>query len=75
MPPYFFHVQDGAERRDREGADLANPREARSHAVIALGEMLQDLDGEFWCNSHEWVMTVVDEAGERICVLRVKGQA
>ena len=75
MPRYFFHVHDGAERRDREGTDFRNPREARSHAVVALGELMRDLDGEFWCGSHEWVMTVVGEEGERVCVLRVQGQA
>lgn len=73
MPRYFFHVQDGKDIPDEEGLDLSSPKEARNQAVIAAGEMLKDLDGEFW-NSQEWTMKVTDPTGSTVCTLKVSGQ-
>lgn len=73
MPRYFFHVHDGRDIPDEEGIELASPDEARNQAVIASGEMLKDLDGEFW-ESNEWVLTVKDLQGTVVCELKVSGR-
>jgi|tagenome__1003787_1003787.scaffolds.fasta_scaffold18843817_2 hypothetical protein len=72
MPRYFFHVHDGKERPDRDGIEMADPREARAQAVVACGEALRDLDGAFWKNG-EWRMQVADEKGATVCVLTFSG--
>ncbi|WP_425471772.1 DUF6894 family protein [Rubellimicrobium rubrum] len=48
MPRYFFHVESGARFHDDPGVAMAGPENARSEAVLAVGEMLRDIDGEFW---------------------------
>ncbi len=72
MPRYFFHIHDGEERPDRDGVELTGPDQAREQAVVACGEALKDLDGEFW-DSREWRMLVVDEKGATVCVLTLSG--
>ena len=74
MPPYFFHVHDGRDLADHDGTELPGPRDARNQAVIACGEMLKDLDGQFW-NTGEWTMRVTDVTGVTICTLRFSGTA
>jgi subtilisin-like proprotein convertase family protein len=73
MPRYFFHFHDGTEQRDDTGTELASARDARSQAVVFMGERLQDLDGEFWPEG-EWRIQVVDEAGATVCAIRVSGE-
>lgn len=74
MPRYFFHMHDGEDRPDLDGTTLANHREARSEAVVRLGEIMRELDGEFWGGPHKWVMTVLAEDGERVAALTVGGE-
>ncbi len=68
MPRYYFHVKDSSEFIDREGVELPGLGEARAQAVIAAGEALKDLDGEFW-KAAEWRMWVTDESGATVCAL------
>lgn len=72
MPRYFFHVHDGKDIPDHDGVELSGPEEARSQAVIATGEALKDLDGEFW-ESEVWTMTVKDQQGKIVCELKFSG--
>jgi hypothetical protein len=73
MPRYFFHVHDGKDTPDVEGTELSSPQEARDKAVIACGEALKDLDGDFW-ESREWTMTVKDWRGSVLCELKFSGK-
>lgn len=73
MPRYFFHIQDGQDLADSEGAVYANPRAARSAAVIASGEMLKDFSGRSWSRA-EWRMHVVDQQGATVCDLCFTGK-
>ena len=68
MPRYYFHVKDSRESIDRDGVELPGIDEARTQAVIAAGEALKDLDGEFW-KSAGWRMWVTDESGATVCEL------
>jgi hypothetical protein len=72
MPRYFFHVRDHREMLDRDGIELPGPEEARAQAVVASAEAIKDLGRRFW-NSGDWQMTVTDETGATVCVLRFVG--
>ena len=74
MPRYYFNVHDGRDIPDEQGIELPGPKEARDQAVIACGEALKDLDGDFW-KSQEWTMTVTDETGATVCALKFFGNA
>lgn len=72
MPRYFFNVRDGKDLPDLHGHVFQDDTSAEREAVIASGEMLTDLGGEFW-NHGEWIMTVVDETGRKVCSLAFQG--
>jgi hypothetical protein len=69
VPRYFFHVIDGKDMPDTEGAELAGISEARDQAVTAAGEMIKHQEDTVW-NGHEWRMNVTDEAGRPVFTLR-----
>ena len=69
MPRYFFHVHDGKEYIDRDGAELASDDEARKMAVCTAADLLHDLGGSFF-SAPEWRNWVADESGATICTLR-----
>ena len=73
VPRYFFHFHDGKDIPDLEGTELAGPEEARNQAVIACGEALRDLGGEFW-EHKEWTMRVVDWHANVVCELKFSGK-
>jgi hypothetical protein len=73
MPRYFFHARDSSEFIDRDGVELPGPGEARVQAVVAAGEALKDLDGEFW-DGTDWRMWVTDESGATGCKLTFSAQ-
>jgi hypothetical protein len=62
MPRYFFHVRDGFDLPDREGAEFSDLAVARLEAVRAAGKLLSNDADHFW-NGREWIMTVTNEAG------------
>ncbi len=68
MPRYYFHVKDSRDSIDRDRVELPNLDDARMQAVIAAGEALKDLDGEFR-KSAGWRMWVTDESGATVCAL------
>ena len=72
MPRYHFHVRDGRDILDEDGIELSGPDEARTQAIIAAGEALQDCGSGFW-KKHEWRMWVVDDRGETVCAIDVSG--
>jgi hypothetical protein len=73
MPLYFFNTKNGALHIDETGTDLPDIDAARTAAVTALSEALNDLDGEFWPRG-EWSMWVNDEAGLTVCSLNLSGE-
>lgn len=73
MPRFFFHVHDGQEIADEDGVELAGLAEARAQAVVTAGEMLKDIDGQFW-NGPEWRMRVTDAEGATVCTIRISGE-
>lgn len=73
MPRYFFHINDGTEIIDDEGSVLDDATAARAQAVATAGAMLKEQGEKFW-DGTEWRMTVVDEAGQRVCMLCFSAQ-
>jgi len=70
MPRYFFHIKDGKDIRDEDGADLPDMESVRRCAVKTAGDMLSHGAGaELW-SGHEWRMIVTNEAGQEVLVLR-----
>lgn len=63
MPLFHFHIDDGVSIPDPDGTELRSAMEAKRQAVAAAGEMLSDLDGDFWRSGSPWTMHVTDEAG------------
>jgi hypothetical protein len=53
--------------------ELPGAGEARAQAIAASGEMLRDRGKAFWGGT-EWMMRVVDEAGDVVCVLKFSAQ-
>ena len=72
MPRYFFNLEGLPDPTDGVGTVLPGPEQARSAAVIHAGEMLRDIDGQFW-GAPEWRMRVTDEQGATVCILSIKG--
>ena len=70
MPRYYFHVHDGKDILDQIGTELPNDEAAESAAIVSAGEMLKDLDGDFWKES-SWRMEVLDESGALVCQLKM----
>jgi hypothetical protein len=62
MPRYFFHLEDGASRKDAEGMELSGLDAAREHAVRHFAEALRHSTRAFW-DSGDWVMRITDEKG------------
>ncbi len=67
-----FHVRDGRDLPDHVGTELPNLDAVREEAITATGEMLRDIAG-FW-TGEEWRMTVIDEAGHHVLVLRFSAE-
>ena len=72
MPRYFFNIEGGPYPDPDDGIDLAGPEQARAAAVTLAGEMLQDVDGQFW-GAPEWRLHVTDEEGATVCMLSIRG--
>ena len=72
MPRYFFNIEGGPYPDPDDGIDLKGSEQARSAAVVMAGEMLKDIDGQFW-GQPEWRLHVTDEQGATVCVLTIKG--
>lgn len=70
MPRYFFHVDDGVQKPDREGTDLPGVREAEVEAVATAGSMLKDVGRDFWNSGGRWHMHVTDEDSRLLFTLR-----
>jgi uncharacterized protein DUF6894 len=69
MPPYSFHISNGADFPDADGICLPDITAARFQAIEMTGAMLKERGGTFW-NGTEWRMTVVDQHGQTVCFLR-----
>ena len=72
MARYFFHVKDSAVSLDDDGVEFSSLSEARAQAVVAAGEAIRDLGGQFW-PSEAWHMWVTDETGATVCTLDFSG--
>lgn len=66
MQRFFFHIE--GERPDLSGVELTDRRSARGEAIRTAGEILRDIDGAL--SNREWKMTVQDEYGAIVLVLR-----
>ena len=62
MPRYFFHVDDGVHVPDLDGTECWDLDDARAQGLVAAGEMLKDVDGNFWKDLSPWTMHVTDDA-------------
>lgn len=57
---YFFHVDNGTFAPDQIGAELPDLGAARSEAVRAAGEMINEANESFWEHQTPWNMHVTD---------------
>jgi hypothetical protein len=69
MPRYFFHIHDGQDFPDDDGAVLDDEVAARAQAIATAGAILKDEGEKFWGGT-EWRMNVVDEGGQTVCELQ-----
>jgi hypothetical protein len=60
-------------RKPEEGTILANVAAARAEAITTAGALLKDRGPTFW-GAGEWRMTVVDDAGDTVCLLRFSAE-
>jgi hypothetical protein len=74
MSRYFFHIKDGKEIRDEDGAELPDLQAVRDCAIKTAGDMLSDGGGADLWSGHEWQMIVTDEAGREVLVLRFSAE-
>jgi hypothetical protein len=72
MPIFRFEVVDGTNIPQPEPHEFASKHEAMSHAVLLAGQMLKDIDGKFWQNSH-WTIQVTDLNGLVIAKIDIDG--
>jgi hypothetical protein len=68
MPRYFFHVIDGRNIIDNEGAELADLKQVRAEAIRLAGAVLRDEGDKFW-NGTKWQMNVTDASGQSVLKL------
>jgi hypothetical protein len=74
MPLFRFIIDDGSAVPQPEPIDLGSKHEAMSHAVLMAGQMLKDVDGKFWNDSH-WTIQVTDVNGLVIATIDIDGSA
>ena len=72
MPRYFFHIADGAAKRDAEGSELKDLATAKCEAVKLAGQSICESADRFWENE-EWRLTATDEAGLTLFCLHIVG--
>lgn len=74
MSCFFFHMEGHAAAPEHVKMRLDDADEARSHAVVALGDLLRGAGASFW-NGPDWQIDVTDESGRTVCTLKVQGRA
>ena len=74
MTCFNFRLEGRSGTAERVAMRLDNPAEACAHAVVALGDLLQDAGAEFW-DRPDWQVEVRDDAGRVICTLMIQGLA
>lgn len=72
VPLFRFSVQEGSQRPEMDMIELPDMRTAKSEAVILAGNMLKDIDGAFWQDSH-WRLEVTTEDGLVLLTIDVDG--
>ena len=72
MARYYFHIRDGKDLPDAVGTELPNLAAVRQEAISAAGEMLRDV-ASVW-TGEEWRMTVLDDTGAQVLLLRFSAE-
>jgi hypothetical protein len=65
MPCFFFHVHDGSDLKDDEGAVLDNREVAQHEAIRIAADIISD-NAKKMKLGEAWAMEVLDEAGRLI---------
>jgi hypothetical protein len=58
---YYYHLHDGRQILDDEGAELPNLAAARNMAIVHSGEILKDGAASSFWSGEPWRMWVTDE--------------
>lgn len=74
MAYFRFVIRDGSDIPQPEPIELDSVQAAKSHAVMLLGQMLKDIDGKFWLDSH-WTIEVTDMNGMLLARIDVDGSS
>ena len=73
VPRYYFQVDGAGEHPDMEGSELPDIYAAQAEAAWLLGGLLRDAGASFW-DSADWRLSVTDEAGTTLFVLRIMAE-
>lgn len=60
MPRYFFNLPHHFSGPDTEGSELADIHAARAAALRLCGEMIREIDENFW-ETPRWRLDVADQ--------------
>jgi hypothetical protein len=74
VPFFLIHIDDGGPSVDTLRHEFPDVLAARREATLYAGEMLRDQPDAFWASS-PWRITVADEAGATLLVLKFEGHA
>ena len=58
---YYFNITDGVDLLDEEGLELADLDAVKKEALLSSGEMLKDLQGQYFWTGEPWVLWVTDQ--------------
>ena len=65
MPRFYFHIRDGRDQFDMEGAELPDTETAHVEAIRLTGAILQE-EARRVAVGERWTMDVTDETGRQV---------
>jgi len=74
VPFFLIRIEDGGPAVDTLRHEFPDALAARREATLYAGEMLRDQPEAFWAST-PWRITVADDAGATLLVLKLEGHA
>jgi hypothetical protein len=74
VPFFGIHIDDGGPAVDTLRHEFPDASVARREATLCAGELLRDRPEAFW-SSTPWRISVTDDAGATLLVLKLEGHA
>jgi precorrin-6x reductase len=73
MPRYHFNIVDSVSQPDPEGSELVDLAQVRREALRLSGEVLREMDDDFWQHP-EWSLTVTDDSGATVLAVKITAE-